>query len=259
MYETKIYYDGTAIHYNKPDTVKQTSLQNLKQNKVSSKIDNVYNLLKVETKGRTYKLKSVHKRKIRAAVSYLFYTSKKNCYLHFITVTFSGDVPNDERTRQDLFKKFIKNISAYRDVTGYVAVKERGEKNGLIHYHLVLSMPFVSYKKLNNDLDAIHKNNGYTGSSNCFTSSSKRGSTIIRNYDSAIRYITKYMGKSADVFTKPCYFISQSARVKAITAVNSAKLTAAVSQHPHKYKWENEFFAVTKHDRAIYSAMITGK
>jgi len=155
--ECKIFFDGTAVHYRRQKTVCEKSLQNLKQNKKQAHDDS--GALDAGTgfvgSGRTYCIKSKHKRVIRAAVCYAFVKKPANCYAHFVTITFPASVPNDEKIRQEIFKRFVKNISAYRNVYNYIAVKEAGEKYKSIHYHAVLIAPFTPYKKFNNDLCQI--------------------------------------------------------------------------------------------------------
>lgn len=261
MDETRVFYDGTCIHYTRPKKVNERSLQNLKKGTVKAAINGGTPDTKqtIIHNGRAYSLKSKHKRNIRASICYAFVHKPANSYAHFVTVSFPPSVPNDEATRQEIFKAFVKNIRAYRGVTDYIAVKEAGEKTGLIHYHLVLIAPFTPYKKFNNDLCKILINRGFTGSNNCFTSSSRHRSPIVRTYSAVARYITKYMGKGGGRWSLPCYFISEGARVPAINCDNYARLSEIFRDFPPTWRYINENFAVTKHDRAIYTAFKYGE
>lgn len=240
MIDIKVHESGKIIHYYKPKVMSEKSLENIE---------------KYRNKSRQYKLKGKNKRAIEDAAIRMYKEKKPNELLHFGTVTFSDDVPNEEKVRQAMYKKFVKNVSANYNVSGYIAVKEKGEKYGRLHYHIILRMPFVDYKKLNNCLNEIHKNFGFDGSNNLFTTNSKRRRNIIKNVEHVFRYVTKYVSKNNDTFEKRCYFISDSVKSDAIKVETLEKQHVIFESYPVQKTFICEQCVITIHDKSVYDAI----
>lgn len=235
-----IYPDGTIVHYSEPRKVSEVSKKNLTDSR---------------NKAKTFTLKPKHKRLIRGAVVSMWNAKAEKQYCNFATVTFSNDVPNDEKIRQKIFKQFIKNAVQNYDFKGYVSVKERGETGDLLHYHILFIAPFVRYSSLNRALCSAHINNGYTGSKNCFTTSSKNKGHTVKSYDGVIRYITKYMKKGSGVFETKCYFIGGTAKFIVKKVVSDEQTNFLFDNFPVQWRYVGDNFAITKHQKDAYNAV----
>jgi len=98
----------------------------------------------------------------------------------------------DEITNK-LFSKFAENLRSHYKCDHYVAVKEYGKTNNRVHFHLLASMPFVNFGKLNNAWN--HAIQDFCFYSNCALQTDK-GHSIIRNPVRAVRYVCKYFNKT---------------------------------------------------------------
>lgn len=235
-----VHESGRVIHYNEPKRIHKNSLDNLEV---------------VRNKEKSFALKGKHKRLIQSSAVRMWKEKEPNEMLHFGTVTFSDDVPNEEKIRQEIYKKFVKNMTANHGMTGYIAVKEKGEKNGRIHYHIIMRMPFVKYSLINKCLHEIHKNFGYRGSNNLFSTNSRRGRHVIKNVDHVVKYVTKYVSKSDGVFKEKCYFISKSVQSSPIKVESLGIQYELFENFPVKEKFLCEQCAITTHDRLIFDAL----
>lgn len=101
----------------------------------------------------------------------------------------------------------IRKSKKYR-AEGYIAVRERGGKNDRLHYHLVVSIKFVSFIDLNrawcraiSDYCEFSKNAIQSDGSN----------RVLKSPSRAIRYICKYISKSKNLksWTR-LYFVSNN-------------------------------------------------
>lgn len=92
------------------------------------------------------------------------------------------------------FTKFAENMRENYDCSGYIAVKEYGETTNRVHFHIIISLPFVDFRILNNSW------NNSISDCCCFSSCALRRKpgepAIIRNPARAIRYVCKYISKT---------------------------------------------------------------
>jgi hypothetical protein len=161
-------------------------------------------------KPKQYCISSEVYRKLAAAAHYLIKTSLNKTL--FLTLTFPKFKHYEitEEQANKCFSKFMENIrksKKYR-AEGYIAVRERGGKNDRLHYHLVVSIKFVSFIDLNrawcraiSDYCEFSKNAIQSDGSN----------RVLKSPSRAIRYICKYISKSKNLksWTR-LYFVSNN-------------------------------------------------
>ena len=142
-------------------------------------------------KDKTFKINNQVFRKLSSAAHYLVKESKNKTL--FITLTFpkfKKKVTDNEINRY--FCLYVKNLRDHYNCGGYVAVRERGKKNHRIHFHLLLSIPFVPFTKLNTAwCHCIEDICDY--SKNAVTTDKK--TYFIRNPTRALKYVCKYFAK----------------------------------------------------------------
>ena len=149
---------------------------------------------KVETGNmkKKFKIDNQVYRKIASAAHYL--VKESNCKTLFITLTFpkfKKKVSYNEIN--NYFSKFVENLRTNYACGGYIAVREFGKKTHRVHFHLLLSIPFVPFPVLNaawcHCIKDICDFSGRALLSNPKT-------VVIRNPARALRYICKYFAKT---------------------------------------------------------------
>jgi hypothetical protein len=143
-------------------------------------------------KDKTFKIDNVIYRKVSSAGHYLIKTSKyKTLFLCLTFPKFKKKVSKNEINKR--FSNYVNELRDYYDCGGYIAVRENGKKNGRIHFHLLLSIPFIDFRILNDIWCNSIKDICYY-SKNALTSDPK--TRFIYNPVSALRYVCKYISKS---------------------------------------------------------------
>lgn len=143
-------------------------------------------------KKKQYGITSRHYRQLTSSAHLMVKTAPHKTL--FITLTFPPfkRKPNEKELNES-FSKFMENLHANYGCKHYVAVRERGSKNGRYHYHVLLSIPFVKWDRLNNAwLAAI--SDYCERAPNAVTSDPK--TLFIKNPGRALRYVCKYFAKT---------------------------------------------------------------
>jgi hypothetical protein len=170
-YENKKYKDGVEWKMYKCSKMQQNYLNAIKPK--SYKIDN-----------------SIYR---KIASSSHFLVKEANNRVLFLTLTFPKFKKKvTEYEINQSFSKFVENLRENYNCDGYIAVRERGTIGNRIHFHILLSLPFISFVKLNASwCSAI--------SSICFFSrnavTSDPKTRFIKNPTRAMRYVCKYFSK----------------------------------------------------------------
>jgi hypothetical protein len=149
-------------------------------------------------KEKSFKIDNVNYRKLSSSAHYLV---KKSVYKTlFITLSFPKfKTKYNESQINQCFSKFMENLRANYNCTGYVAVRERGRINNRYHFHLLCSIPFTDFAILNSAwCSAISDICHY--SKNAVTSDKK--TLFIRNPGRALRYVCKYFAKSKGQYSQ---------------------------------------------------------
>lgn len=139
-------------------------------------------------------------RKVASAAHYMI---KEGTYKTiFVTLTFprwkkehklTKSFYYDEITNK-LFSKFAENLRKNYHCEHYIAVKEYGEKNNRVHFHLIANLPYIPFSDLNNSW--VHTISGVCFPSLCALQTDKKTSCVIKNPIRAVRYVCKYVSKS---------------------------------------------------------------
>lgn len=163
----------------------------------------------------------------------------------FFTLTFPKFKKHEITDSQanKCFSNFVDNLRTNYDTSHYVAVRERGTINGRLHYHCLVTLPFVDFRRLNLAwCRSISQFCEY--SPNAVSSDPK--ARIIRDSIGASKYLCKYFNsvrKNKEVSRTRLIFISHGCRS------DSLKLT----EYEINTLLENYSFEVKKlNDYTIY-------
>jgi len=175
-------------------------LQNVKKNNncgrcmLFNSIDCPGHLIRAElgNKKKSFKIDNQVYRKIASTAHYLVKESKnKTLFLTLTFPRFKKKVSYNEINKY--FSKFVHNLHENYDCGGYIAVREFGKKTHRVHFHLLLSIPFVPFPVLNaawcnciSDISDFSKNALQTDPKTKF----------IDNPARAMRYVCKYFSKA---------------------------------------------------------------
>lgn len=148
-------------------------------------------------KEKTFGVNGQNYRKLASAAHYLVKESDNKVL--FLTLTFpkfKKQVSNNEIN--NYFSKFVENLRANYNCGGYVAVREFGKKANRVHFHLLISIPFIRFPVLNAIWCNCIKDICYS-SKNAVTSDPK--TRFITNPGRALRYVCKYFAKTKGQFS----------------------------------------------------------
>lgn len=150
------------------------------------------------SKEKIFKITSQVHRQLASTAHYL--VKESNVKTIFVTLTFPPFQKKHKLTKHifeneilnKYFSKFVENLCTNHNCRGYIAVRERGEKNSRVHYHLLLSIPFIRFSVLN-DMWCNCIKDICTYSDHALQTRKKR--VIIYEPGHALRYICKYISK----------------------------------------------------------------
>lgn len=176
-------------------------------------------------KKKKYKITYPVYRKLASATHHLIKTSEHKVL--FLTLTFpkyKEDAKFNKLTETDQnnyrenqanesFSKFVENMRTNYKSSGYIAVRERGEKTNRLHFHLLISLPFISFVDLNRCW--LHTISGYCEYSDRALYSDKKN-RFITSPIQAIKYVCKYFSKVRAESDTKIYFISNNLIIKAL-------------------------------------------
>jgi len=142
-------------------------------------------------KQKNYKIDSAIYRNLASSAHYLVKESKNKTL--FITLTFPPFIKKVNYNEiNKAFSKFVENLRTNYGCNGYIAVREFGDKSHRVHFHLLCSIPFVSFVKLNaawcaaiSDISVFSRNAVTTDPRTKF----------VKNPIRAMRYVCKYFSK----------------------------------------------------------------
>lgn len=143
-------------------------------------------------KEKKFKIDNQVYRKIASTAHYLVKTSYNKVL--FLTLTFPKF--KHKFTYNEInqcFSKFVENLRTNYDCGGYIAVREFGGKTHRVHFHILLSIPFVPFYDLNSAwCNSIKDLCDY--SPRALMSDPK--TRFITNPQRAMRYVCKYFAKA---------------------------------------------------------------
>lgn len=161
-----------------------------------------YHKQRIETGSmeKTFKIDNTVYRKIASAGHYMIKERPKKTKTLFITLTFPKfKIKPDEKLINKCFSDFIHKLHENYGVEHYISVRERGEKNGRYHFHVLLNIRFYDFRVLNRAwCDSISDIADY---SNNALQTDRKSFTIIRA-GNALRYICKYFAKNRGAKSK---------------------------------------------------------
>lgn len=143
---------------------------------------------------KNFKVDTPNYRKMASAAHDLVKNSQYKTL--FITLTlpkYKTKTEPDEKTVNQCFSKFVENLMANYNCTGYVAVRERGTDNHRLHYHLLCGLPYIDFSSLNNAWCAALSDICFYSRNAVRTTKETR---FISNPGRALRYVCKYFSKS---------------------------------------------------------------
>lgn len=145
-------------------------------------------------KEKSYKVDNVTYRKMASAAHDIVKTSAhKTLFLTLTLPQYKNKKEPDEKIINECFSKFVENLRTNYNCTGYIAVRERGTDRNRLHFHILCSIPFVSFNVLNSAwCSALSDICLYSRSAIRTT----KQTLFIKNPGKALRYVCKYFSKS---------------------------------------------------------------
>jgi hypothetical protein len=156
--------------------------------------------IKQGNKKKTYTIDWKKYRQLASAAHYLLKESPNKTL--FLTLTFPAWKKKHKFTKSFYYDEisnvkisnFLENLRTNYGCSGYIAVKEYGETTKRVHFHLIISYPFIDFRLFNNIwVNSISDICEYSA---CAIRHKSGVPVIIRNPARAIRYVCKYIGKS---------------------------------------------------------------
>jgi hypothetical protein len=163
---------------------------------------------------KKFKIDNVAYRKLSSAAHWMVKESFNKTL--FLTLTFPKYLKDEitEKQANECFSKFTDSLKKTYSCDHYVAVRERGEENNRLHFHLICSLPYVHFGSLNHAWCSAIKD--YCEYSNSAIQS-RAGHRVIKNPIRSIRYVCKYISKSKGMKSDTrLYFISNCTLKKTI-------------------------------------------
>ncbi len=147
---------------------------------------------------KKFKIDNTVYRKLASTAHYLVKTSFNKVL--FITLTFpkfKRKVSYNEINQY--FSRYVENLRKNYDCGGYIAVREFGKKTHRVHFHLLLSIPFIPFTDLNDSwCNCIKDICDY--SRNALQTDPK--TKFITDPIRAMRYVCKYFAKAKNQRSK---------------------------------------------------------
>lgn len=172
-------------------------------------------------KEKRFRINSAVYRKLSSGAVYMLKTSEFRSL--FLTLTLPDFKPGIEDLNEhklnlkinEAFSKFVENLRANYHMENYIAVRERGERFHRVHFHILVSLPFVPFRRLNDAWAAAI-------SDICHYSKNalRRDPTkplFVNSTVRAVRYLTKYFSKVKGIeASHRLYFISKELLIKPV-------------------------------------------
>lgn len=151
-------------------------------------------------KKKTYTIDWKKYRQLASAAHYLLKESPNKTL--FLTLTFPAWKKKHKYTKSFYYDEisnvkisnFLENLRTNYGCSGYIAVKEYGETTKRVHFHLIISYPYIDFRLFNNIW--VNSISDICEWSACAVRHRHGVPVIIRNPARAIRYVCKYIGKS---------------------------------------------------------------
>jgi len=171
---------------------------------------------------KTYSIDWKKYRQIASAAHYLIKTSEHKTL--FLTLTFPQWRGKHKYTKSFYYDEisnvkisnFLENLRKNYGCTGYIGVKEYGEATKRVHFHLIISYPFIDFRLFNNIW--VNSISDICCHSACAVRREPGKPAIIRNPARAIRYVCKYISKCYGQKSETrTVFISRNLLIKPFT------------------------------------------
>lgn len=170
---------------------------------------------------KSYKIDNTVYRKLASTAHYLVKeTDTKNLFISLTFPPFKDDRYNNyllltqkekktfEHEINIRFSLFVKNLRRTYHCGGYIGVREFGKKAHRIHFHLLLSIPYVKFSTLNDSWNRCISDL-CTYSARALTSDPK--TRFVTDPVRAMRYVCKYFSKCKNQNSDTrLYFISNN-------------------------------------------------
>jgi len=151
----------------------------------------------IGNKKKSFKIDNQVYRKLASASHFLVKESKNKVL--FLTLTFpkfKRKVPDNEINQY--FSRYVENLRKNYNCGGYIAVRERGKENHRIHFHILLSIPFIPFAVLNRSwCNTISDICEFSKIALQFD----KKALFIKNPTRAMKYVCKYFSKAKGQIT----------------------------------------------------------
>lgn len=149
---------------------------------------------------KKYKITNQDYRKMSSGAHWLLKTNRNRVL--FFTLTFPPTHKKHkyllntylDEISNKFFSRFMENLKETYKCTGYIAVKEHGDKGGRVHFHVLANMPFVDLRVLNSAWNYTIKS--ICRFSVCALQTNPKSRIIKGDINRAVRYLCKYFSKA---------------------------------------------------------------
>lgn len=188
---------------------------------------------------RKFVMKYSDYRKLASIAADMF--EKRKNKIIFVTLTMQTNEKCLQKTNPVL-QRFIRRLRDAYGLQSYFWVAER-QKRGAIHYHCLFDVPYVRFSELSVIWSKFLERSGLHAGEKNSVSGSKSGSSVVENYDKAVRYMTKYLTKQRKEPEKHVFYTRNYAYSKNLSGkpyeiseeLAEELRTYAKKEYRHKY------------------------
>lgn len=217
--------------------------------------DNYCSQVMYGTRKKTYGITNRIKNEIIDRGAWLYQNADNKLVFATLTVPPFIKKLSKHETETELnkaFSRFIENLrgETYK-CTHYIAVREGDGINKRYHYHVIMDIPFIDFRRIN--IAWVHSLDGICEySPNAFTTD--RDARTIKSISSASRYIAKYVSKSiGDRHDTRVYFTDRDTARAVITTEIFEDITVLKSNYPtlEGYRFNDYVVRYSVKDRKV--------
>lgn len=216
--KARIYINGQVFEYISPTPTKR-SLELLAEARAVAAVN-----------GRKFRMTKKIRTKLQCCAINMFRNRSNN--LTFVTLTLPEAKSHKEVNK--CLSMFHENLKKNYGLKNYIAVGERGEENGRLHYHCLYDLPFIDIRVFSVIWSSTL---GYYGKNAPFTCQlpKEENRSIVDDPLRLVKYLTKYISKSLNQeFDARCYFVTRQLLQNIYTTVEDSDAIIETTENNEK-------------------------